>query len=205
MKPNVRRGLVVALTASLTLIPGIAQASCAESIPVPEAIANAKAVFVGTVTDTEHQDRLATFEVDQIWKGDVDRIVLVNGGPALSDLEEAKALGHQVHTSADRSYQVGNRYLVVAHGSEGRVLLDNQCSVTQVYNSDLDQYRPDSAITVSPPLDDTVFDQPETGVFETAAVIGLVVTAMTAAAAIGLITYRRSRRGGHQGVQPTSS
>jgi hypothetical protein len=138
--------LVPMLVAMFTfVVTPPARASCVEPIPIAQALDEARTVFVGTVTDLQYGGRVATFIVDDVWKGDVSGSVVVNGGPGLSELEAANAQGQDVVTSVDRTYETGGRYLVVSHGNDGDVLLDNACSITQPFSSDLDQYRPESA------------------------------------------------------------
>ncbi len=156
MRNRFRNHLLIVGMLTMVFVPaGVAHASCLELPAVPVAIADAQTVFVGTVTSAEYLDRVATFQVEEVWKGDVGSTVVVNGGPSIKELEAGKAVGQDIVTSVDRSFVVGSRYLVVSHGSEDGVLLDNQCSVTQVYNADLDEHRPDTAVIVAQPGDPT--------------------------------------------------
>jgi hypothetical protein len=122
-----------------------AWASCAEPISTQQALDDARTVFVGTVADLQYGGRVATFIVEDVWKGEVGGSVVVNGGPGLDELEAANGQGQDVVTSVDRTYEAGEQYLVVSHGNDGDVLLDNACSITQPFGSDLGQYRPASA------------------------------------------------------------
>lgn len=122
-----------------------ASASCAEPIPVGQALEEARTVFVGTVTDVDYAGRVATFSIEEVWKGEVGGTAVVAGGPTLSELEQAHAQGGDVATSVDRTYEIGGRYLVVSYRSDGAVLLDNACSATQPFGADLESFRPDSA------------------------------------------------------------
>lgn len=156
MRNRFRKHLLIVGVLTMIFVPGgAAHASCLELPAVPVALADAQTVFVGTVVSVEYLDRVATFEVEEVWKGDVGPTVVVNGGPSIKELEAGKAVGQDIVTSVDRSYVVGSRYLVASHGSEDGVLLDNQCSVTQVYSADLDEYRPDTAVIVAQPGDPT--------------------------------------------------
>lgn len=121
-----------------------AGASCAEPLPLDEALAGAEIVFVGTVSDVQHDGRLAGFVVDEVWKGEVAAKVLVSGGPSPADLE-ATDFGETIVTSVDRNFERGERYLVVPFGVEEGVYMDNACSVTQIYDPGLDDFRPASA------------------------------------------------------------
>lgn len=153
MAGSVGRGSLSVSTLALLFIiaiAGPASASCAEPGPLGQALGDAHAVFVGTVTELEYENRVATFNVDDIWTGDIGATVTVSGGPRPSELERAAEQGLTVATSVDRTYVLGETYLVVSYAAEGRVLLDTNCSATQVYNAELDQHRPTSAHSPSP-------------------------------------------------------
>lgn len=124
-----------------------AHASCAEPIQMEQALRDAHAVFVGTVTSTDFEGRLAEFAVKEVWSGDVGGHATVNGGPALADMKEARAEGASFATSVDRGYEPGAVYLVVAYGSDDGVLLDNACSNTQLFGDHLAEFRPDTAFS----------------------------------------------------------
>lgn len=144
----IRRGVRLLPAAAFALVfvfAGPAHASCAEPNPTDRAIDEAHTVFVGTVTDLQYDGLVATFRVEDVWKGDVAGTAVVSGGPTLSELEAAQAQGAGVATSVDRYYDRGQRYLVVSYARDGDALLDNDCSATQPLTSDLDRYRPASA------------------------------------------------------------
>jgi hypothetical protein len=147
---TVRYGILLASAAwGLWTIP-VADASCVEPPPLAESIAAAQVVFVGTVTALDHEGRVATFRVEEVWKGGVlGETVVVNGGPSLRELERAERDGFGIASSVDRTYEAGVRYLVVSHGAAGDVLRDNACSSTQAYSTELDRFRPAGA---SPPI-----------------------------------------------------
>ena len=148
MKGSVKRGAWVlpALVASFMFaVAGPALASCAPPAPIDQALAEANTVFVGMVTALEHQGRVATFAVHEVWKGDIGAMVTVSGGPSPSEIERAAGEGLTVATSVDRTYVAGATYLVVSYAAEGEVLLDNGCSATQFYRAELDRHRPASA------------------------------------------------------------
>ncbi len=129
--------------------PAPAGASCIPPLAVPDAIAQADLVVVGTVTATRSRDRIANVAVEEIWKGDVGPTVEVFGGP---DREDAA-------TSVDRVYEVGTRYLIFAFepgahaalGTFGGQYEDTDCSTTQPWNESLAAFRPATATTVTPP------------------------------------------------------
>lgn len=148
---NRARWLAAALAGAMLTIPaGAAHASCAEPVPTAQALAEAPDVFVGTVTGLDWQERVATVEVDEVWKGDVGAVAIVNGASPLSVLREAQARGQDVWTSVDRTYAAGGRYLFVPHSRDEAAYLDTQCSATQAYTADLDPLRPADARILGP-------------------------------------------------------
>ncbi len=134
-----------------------AQASCAESVPLQEAIATAQTAFIGTVTEVDFDGRVAIFAVDETWKGETGATAIVVGGPTLAELQAARAIGQDLATSVDRSYELGVTYLVVSYGSQDGVLLDNECSNTQPFSVSLNDYRPADVTppTMTPPVSDS--------------------------------------------------
>ena len=135
---------IFVVLAALGLSTGRAVASCAAPVPLDQAIAEASNVFVGTVAELRFDDRFAVFDVEDVWKGDLPDRVEVNGGPSIVDLESAGD-GVSVATSVDRTYRLGERYLVVSHGLDQDVLADNACSATREYADDLVDFRPADA------------------------------------------------------------
>lgn len=145
-----RSGTLAALTLGVLLLSApVAGASCAPPLAIEDAMKQAPAVFVGTVMTLEHDGRLVGFSVEEVWKGDVEARVVVSGGPTPSDLE-GLGFGESVVTSVDRHFEDGVTYLVVPFGIEEGVYMDNACSVTQVYDASLDDFRP---ATAHPPTD----------------------------------------------------
>jgi len=170
-----------------------ARASCAEPIPIEQALAEAQAVFVGTVTHVQYSGRMATFQVEEVWKGDVGAVAVVNGGPGLSELEAARAQGQEVFTSVDRTFESGRRYLVVSYARDGALLSDNACSATRIFTGDLDPYRPDSAYTpVAPPAPDTGDEGTPPGIW-----IGLAALVAATAGAMAVAIRRLRMRPTH--------
>lgn len=167
----------------------VAAASCAEPVPLAQALAEAPVTFVGTVTALEHDGRIATFAVEEVWKGDVGAIAVVSGGPNPSELDRAGEDGLTVVTSVDRTYILEETYLVVSHGAEGEFLLDNACSATQVYTAELAEFRPDTAYI--PPIDEPTAGSGATWLWWVVASLGA-----GAAAGLGTAALRRSRRRG---------
>ncbi len=137
-----RRLLLVGFIAAgpLYLSPA-ALASCVMPPPMPQAIRDARTVFVGTVVELENNGRLATVEVEEIWKGsDVPATVRVTG----ADLDTGAV------TSVDRSFELSGRYLFVPFDRKKDVFLDNACTSTTSYREGLARFRPSSAETPSP-------------------------------------------------------
>jgi hypothetical protein len=168
--------------ALLVMAAPAAGASCAEPMPLDLAFAETETAFVGTVSELKHDGRLASFVIEEVWKGEVPATVLVSGGPTLSELE-GTGLGGTIVTSVDRRFEKGMRYLVVPFGVDQGVYMDNACSVTQAYDSSLDEYRPESA---NPPVEVGTDDAMLT------ARVALGVLAVVTAAAL---VIARSRRG----------
>ena len=115
-----------------------AGASCLPTPSIEESIQAADLVFVGTVVELNNRNRLATFTLEEIWKGDPGRPRLdVRGGPPGG-----------AASSVDRTFEIDTRYLVFA--SQGELHWeDNACSATRVYDESLDRYRPEFARTVA--------------------------------------------------------
>ncbi len=180
--------VLLVVLVSTALSAGAALASCAEPPEPHEALAQAESVFVGTVVGVQFDGRVATFEVEDVWKGDLGASAVVSGGPSLAELEASATQGQSVHTSADRSYEPGRRYLVFAHGSEAGVLADNACSSTQVYTADLADLRPESAYAPLPqPL-----GEGDSGIAGwTVAALAVVALAVVGSLAVGLRSMRR--------------
>ena len=141
----VRRGAaaVVLLALSVPLIATTAAAKCAAPPPMPRAIEDAFAVFVGTVTRLENMRRWATVEVSDVWKGPVAGVVEVRAGPKDPPGPISAA------SSVDRRYKRGIDYLFVV-SRPGARFRDSSCSATTRYRPRLDRFRPVSAIGTSP-------------------------------------------------------
>ncbi len=181
VRPGARvASMFLVVLASTLLSSGAALASCAEPPPLEEALGAAETVFVGTVTGVRFDGRVASFEVEDVWKGDLGGSAVVNGGPSLAELEASAAQGQSVHTSVDRSYEPGRRYLVLSYRSDAGVLADNACSSTRIYTADLAGLRPETAYEPAP--------QSETGGegIATWTVVALVVAGIGVGAGIGL-------------------
>lgn len=132
-----RRGAVVTaigLGIGIGLVPGSAAGSCAEFPPLEEHLAQAEVVFVGTVTAVTDEQRTGLVEVEEIWRGPaLPAEVTIHGG--FEDLG---------FTSADRSFEVGTRYLFAASFDDGG-LQDNACTATRPWTDELSRLRPATA------------------------------------------------------------
>jgi hypothetical protein len=134
----------VVLVAALGLVGATpAGASCAGDASIAVAVAGGGPVFVGTVVSTTNRGRWATFAVEEVWSGDVaDTQVVKAGPPPTGDA------GSFSGTSADRSYEIGGRYLVTASAGPGPFplgpgeLQDNACSATKLWGTADDEARP---------------------------------------------------------------
>jgi hypothetical protein len=118
-----------------------AQASCAMPRPLPEMLASAPLVFVGTVVSTSDGDRVARVKVESIWKGpNLPAVVEVHGSPAS---------GWGAATSVDRHYRAGERDLFVLY-SDQQPYQDNNCSATQPYSAQVAVLAPSDVRSPAP-------------------------------------------------------
>lgn len=193
MSASLRRSaaLIAAFLASFVVVTAPpTHASCAEPRPPEQAIENAHSVFVGTVTGLLYGGRIARFDVEEVWKGDVGALAVVSGGPTISEFEEAAAQGLDMGTSVDRTYELGTKYLVVAHGADADSLLDNGCSMTQPFSTALDTLRPASAHVPAIPPGSGGDDDGSSSLLW----IGLAVVAMAGGGVLTLMIRSRHRR-----------
>ncbi len=124
------------LSAAVGILVGTmpAAASCAPPHPIEEALSGSDSVFVGTVVGLANGNRIATFAVDEVWRGpDLPARTVVRGSPEENGI-----------TSVDRSWEAGGKYLVFAAVVNGD-LADNACSNTQIWSDDLAARRPSDA------------------------------------------------------------
>ena len=115
-----RRAWVVlaAFIMFLVATPTVAGADCAPPPDIEIALAQTETAFVGEVIAVDFDGRVATFEVLEVWKGILEQEVIVNGGPDINELTAARAEGEEIFTSGDRSYALGEVYLVLAQGGD---------------------------------------------------------------------------------------
>lgn len=139
---------LVALAAGLAG-PSPAQASCVGlfgpggTSTLQALLDAAPTVFVGTVTATAGNNRVARVRVESVWKGSlIPMTVTVSGTP-----DQATAA-----TSVDRTFTVGQRYLFVP-SSLTAPFQDSSCSATQPYAASLDSLKPATARPPAPGSD----------------------------------------------------
>lgn len=103
--------------------PPPAAAACASPPDPVAAMTMADVVFVGSVAEVSDLGRVATMDVLEIWKGpDIGTPVVVNGSFS----------GGDVVGSNDRTYQLGQTYLVVPFGTRAP-FFDEVCSATRTF------------------------------------------------------------------------
>jgi hypothetical protein len=117
------------------IVPAIATADTGDNLvcappPIEKAIASADLVFVGLVTSSTNEDRTASVLVSEVWQGDVDEIVAVDG---------AQDAGST--SASDRTFSVGTTYLFIPTLVDGH-LVDNSCSSTVVWGDKIAGLRP---------------------------------------------------------------
>ena len=135
-----RAGLVTSIgLAGAVALAGPAAASCVAPPPLAQAIDEAPAAFVGTVTATSNAGRWAAVEVTEVWAGDVAEVVEVRGGTA----DPPGPVG--ASSSVDRIYREGATYLFLPFGGTGDVFRDNACSSTIRFRPGLERFRPGDA------------------------------------------------------------
>jgi hypothetical protein len=131
------RAVVAGIAASLvTLVPmAHADASCVAVPPLPESLASARVMFVGTVLSTSNNARIAEVHVESVWKGPRMRgRVTVQGSPATET---------NIMTTVDRHYSAGHRYLFVPSAEPtARMFVDSACTATTEYTSAVAKYAP---------------------------------------------------------------
>lgn len=145
-----RRGLgrllaTTGLLAALLAIPAPALADCAVPPPLEVSLKTADLVFVGTVSGIEADGHSATFEVEEIWRGDVPATVQVAGGENPAQPAED-----------DRTFELGTKYVVIPSLRDGR-LVDSLCSGTTPWDDSYAAIRPVDArpATASAPPTET--------------------------------------------------
>ncbi len=132
-----RAGLVTSIgLAGAVALAAPAAASCVAPPPLAQAIDEAPAAFVGTVTATSNARRWATVEVIEVWAGDVAGVVEIRGGTA----DPPGPVG--ASSSVDRTYREGATYLFLPFGGNGDVFRDNACSSTTRFRAGLERFRP---------------------------------------------------------------
>lgn len=190
-------GPVGVLVGVLAFFVPPAEASCALPLPIPRAVSQATAAFVGTVTATDWQGRRATVTVEDVWRGTVSTPALVAGTPG----------GAEQRTTVDRHYVVGERYLFVPWTRRAGSWQDNGCSSTRAFDASIAKLRPAGAVRVangmaspspSAAIDGTTPTASPQGSGQRDAAISrrdgwLAGAALGVAATAGLIVWRRRR------------
>lgn len=133
MVVSVAVAVILATTfGAITATP--AGASCAGEASLTAAVAYGGPVFVGTVVSTTNRGRWATFAVEEVWSGQVADTQVVKAGPPPPDDQ-----GSFSGSSADRTYEIGKRYIVASGDASGPFTLapgelqDSLCSATRLW------------------------------------------------------------------------
>jgi hypothetical protein len=158
------------------------EASCVMPRPLPESVATAPLVFVGTVVSTADGDRVAHVKVESIWKG--------HNLPTYIDVHGSPASGFGVATSVDRRYRAGERDLFVLF-SDQPPYQDNSCSATQPYTAQVAALAPADAKLPAPP---TAGEQIQNFVSQYWLPMVLAVVVIAVAALIGMRRLRSATR-----------
>jgi hypothetical protein len=170
------KALLVTLLAmgAFVAISADAGASCAGPPSLPDQLATAPLVFVGTVAFTSDNDRVARVRVESIWKGP--------NLPAYVDVHGSPVSGPFSASSVDRTYRAGERDLFVLF-SDRSPFQDNNCSATQIYTTDLAAFAPADA---RPPAPLTAGDQIQNWTSQYWLQTVIAVLIVTVAAFVGL-------------------
>jgi hypothetical protein len=106
-------------------------------VSLKKAVAKAKseavAVFSGQVIELD--DSIVKFRVERMWKGaPAEEIVLINTGMGkVTD-------GDRIISSCAYNFRIGEKYLVYAHGSEGK-LQTHKCTRTAVLGDAAEDFK----------------------------------------------------------------
>jgi hypothetical protein len=168
--------LLVTLLAVGAFVAGSAgvEASCAGPPSLPDQLATAQLVFVGTVAFTSDNDRIARVRVESVWKGpNLAAYVDVHGSPASTPFS---------FTSVDRTYRAGERDLFVLF-SDRSPFQDNNCSATQIYTTDVARFAP---VDARPPAPLTAGDQVQNWIRQYWLQLVIALLIVTAATILGL-------------------
>ena len=142
---TVRTLISIVLMLAWLATAGVVAADCEPAGPIEQVLPAARVAFVGTVVATEGP--VATFEVTEVWAGEVGTSVEVRG---LSDDVAGPDAGFGAgFTEDDRQWTEGATYLVVPF-IDGGVLRDHICTATTEWSPELDELRPTEARTLTP-------------------------------------------------------
>ena len=159
-----------------------AAASCVMPRPLPESVATAPLVFVGTVVSTSDGDRVAHVKVESIWKGP--------NLPAYVDVHGSPVSGFGTASSVDRRYRAGERDLFVLF-SDQPPYQDNSCSATQPYTAALAALAPSDARPPAPP---TAREQIQIWFNQYRLLMAIAVVVLAVVAFIGLRRFVRGSK-----------
>jgi hypothetical protein len=181
----VRVAAVVALAVAALLVPGpVASpvaAVCAGVQAIDDALlSGTTTVFVGTVVNTENDNRWVTVLVDERWHNadGIPDTVFVHGGP------------DQGESMSDQRIYTKGRY-VFAVTNAGPYYEDNACTATTPWSSDLARYRPGNVAEAPGSGSGSPLDFLESG--NAALAAGLALALLIAVVAYILILRRRKR------------
>lgn len=179
-------GLVAASFTALSALPAAASCAMPEGT-LQQRLDRADIAFVGTVTSTKSDGRLARVAVEEVWRGQVGPDATVMGG-------EVRPFSA---SSVDRQYETGARYLFVPADGDGATFADNACSDTVAWEADLEELRPETVTMIS---DD---QRREGSGADTGQNVGLPAIAWTlgsaAVALLGIVIVGVFRRWRHTG------
>ena len=135
--------ILLTLTAVGVAVAGApASASCAAAQgTLKDRLDDAQYAFVGTVSATRSNGRIADVDVESAWRGSVTSPTTVAG---------AEGSPGSI-SSVDRSYEVGRRYLFVPYARDSDGYRDNACTDTREWNDRLGRLAPVAATDVAPP------------------------------------------------------
>lgn len=139
-----RRGTALALgvLAGVLVSTSPVAADCQPAAPIEQSLPQAQVAFVGTVTDVN--GAVATLAVREVWAGEVEDIVVVQGMfEDLGGVDPNVGAGGGL-SEDDRLWTAGETYLVVPW-VDGAVLRDSICTATTAWSSDLEPLRPEDA------------------------------------------------------------
>jgi hypothetical protein len=131
-----RKAITSIVVLTVLAIPRIAWASCGHIPTVEEAFPDADIVFTGTVISTDYDGKLATVEVEAIWKGEEIPFEVTVIGVGGLDLLTAATV-----TSGDRHFEAGVKYIFFPINS-ANPFEDYACTATTPVTADIEAQLP---------------------------------------------------------------